>query len=129
MPQYDRITAFAKANNIPLLSVDSDGLVNELVDVMPRHGINVFFPFEVQAGNDVREYRRHFPELGIWGGLDKNTLADGQPLSAIHAELDKAAEMLAAGRYVPALDHLVPPNVSWKTWCYYIEHLKKLIVA
>lgn len=126
MPQYDRIAAFAKANHVPLISVDSDGMVDELLGVMTRHGVNVFLPFEVQAGNDIRTYRKRYPELGIWGGLDKNALADGQPLSALHAELDKASEMLAAGRYIPCLDHLVPPNVSWKTWCYFIEHLKRL---
>ncbi len=129
MPQYDRIAAFAKANNVPLISVDSDGMVDELLHVMPKHGVNVFFPFEVQAGNDVREYRKLYPELGIWGGLDKNALADDKPLSAIHTELDRATEMLAAGRFVPQLDHLVPPNVSWKKWCYYIDHLRKLIGA
>ena len=127
MPCYDRIAAFAAEHDVPLLSVDSDGLVNELVPVMTGHGVNVYFPFEVQAGNDVRQYRRDFPKLGIIGGLDKNALDDRAPEQAMHRELDRAESMLAAGGYIPSFDHLIPPNVSWRKWTFFMESLKKLI--
>ncbi|HEY8665271.1 MAG TPA: uroporphyrinogen decarboxylase family protein, partial [Tepidisphaeraceae bacterium] len=74
MPCYDRIVAAAKKAGVRIISVDSDGQVNQLVPVMVEHGINAYFPFEVQAGNDVLDYRRDFPTLGILGGLDKRAL-------------------------------------------------------
>jgi uroporphyrinogen-III decarboxylase len=129
MPCYDRIGRFAKERKIPLISVDSDGQVNELVPVMMKHGVNVFFPFEVQAGNDVIEYRRKYPTIGIIGGLDKNALADNAPREAMHRELDKTEKMLALGGYIPGFDHLIPPNVSWSTWNYFMKTLRKLIGA
>lgn len=129
MPCYDRVASFAREREVPLLSVDSDGQVNELVAAMTAHGVNVFLPFEVQAGNDVREYRRQYPSLGIIGGMDKNALADDAPPGALRREIDRAADMLAAGRYIPGFDHLIPPNVSWATWKGCMETLKRLIGA
>ena len=129
MPSYDRITAFAREHDIPLVSVDSDGLVNELVPTMMRHGVNVFFPFEVQAGNDVLEYRKAYPALGIIGGLDKNALAESAPQEAMHRELDKAERMLACGGYIPGCDHLIPPNVPWRKWVFFMDSLKRLVGA
>jgi len=127
MPSYDRIADFAAKHNIPLISVDSDGLVNELLEVMIKHGVNVFLPFEVQAGNDILEYRKKYPFLGIIGGLDKNTLSETAPKEAMYHELDKAEEMLSFGGYIPAFDHLIPPNVPWHKWKFFMNELKKII--
>jgi uroporphyrinogen-III decarboxylase len=127
MPQYDRLTAFASRHGIPIISVDSDGLVDELVPAMMRHGMNAFLPFEVQAGNSVEEYRRLYPKLGIMGGLDKNALAKGKP--ELHRELDRAEKMLALGGYVPGFDHLIPPDATWSNFTYFVEHLRKMILG
>jgi len=127
MPQYNRIAEFARRRGVPLFSVDSDGLVDELVPVMTRHGVNAFFPFEVQAGSDVEVFRRDFPELGILGGLDKRALAEGK--NEMHRELDRAGRMLAAGRYVPGFDHAIPPDVPWANFSYFVGELKKMVGA
>lgn len=125
MPHYDRIAAFARAHKVPLISVDSDGLVDELVPTFMKHGVNVIFPFEVQAGNDICKYRRLYPKLGILGGLDKNALAKGR--KEIHAELDKAGHMFAQGGYIVGFDHMIPPDVPWVNFDYTVQHIKKLI--
>ena len=82
-------------------------------------------PFEVQAGCDIEEYRRLYPDLGIIGGLDKNALAADK--KTIHSELDKAQRMLAGGGYVPGFDHMIPSNVSWENYKYAINELKRII--
>jgi len=125
MPQYDRIARFARDHQVPVISVDSDGDLSQLVPVMMRHGINAFMPFEVQAGCDIERYRDQYPNLGIMGGLDKNALAKDKP--AMHRELDKAARMFARGGYLAGLDHLIPPNVPWDNYRYFVEQLKKLV--
>jgi hypothetical protein len=68
MPCYDGIIAFAKRHDVRLVSVDSDGNVQQLVPIVVR-------PFEVQAGNDILAYHREYPELGIIGGIDKRVLS------------------------------------------------------
>jgi uroporphyrinogen decarboxylase len=124
MPCYDRIAAFAREAGTPLLSVDSDGDCGELVSIMTRHGINFFFPFEVQAGNDILEVRRQYPELAILGGLDKRALAAGR--EAIDREVRRAERMLEKGRYIPAWDHLIPPDVSWANFVYAAARIREL---
>lgn len=125
MPHYDRIAAFARRHNVPVFYVDSDGNVDELVPVMMRHGVNMYLPFEVQAGCDIEEYRARYPKLGIMGGLDKNALALDKP--ALHRELGRCERMLAKGGYIPGFDHAIPPNATWENFKYFITNLKKMI--
>jgi uroporphyrinogen decarboxylase len=125
MPAYDRIVRFARNHDIPLVTVDSDGQVAELLPVMMRHGINGFMPFEVQAGNDLRQYRRTYRTLGLMGGLDKSALTKGK--KAIDAELDKARAMLERGGWVPGFDHAIPPDVPWSSFEYAMTELRRMI--
>jgi uroporphyrinogen decarboxylase len=105
--------------------VDSDGLVDELVEVMFHHGVNSFFPFEVQAGNDAAAYRRRYPSMSVWGGLDKRALAADK--TAINRELDRATELFSLGGYVVGFDHAIPPDVPWENFRYFVEELKTIV--
>jgi hypothetical protein len=127
MPQYDRIASFCAGHGVRVLSVDTDGDCSELVPLMRRHGVNAFLPFEVAAGNDIREYRRRYPDLGIFGGLDKRALAWGR--EAIGREVAKAEWMVAHGRYVPGFDHLIPPDVPWDNFLYAAQRIRELCGA
>lgn len=124
MPCYDRIAAFAREAGVRVVSVDTDGWCGELLPVMMAHGITMMLPFEVQAGNDIRDYRRMYPELGIVGGLDKRALATSR--AAIDVEVDRARWMAGRGRYVPGFDHLIPPNVSWDDYVYAVDRLREV---
>ena len=122
MPQYDRIARFAAAAGVRVVSVDTDGDCSELVPLMMEHGVNMFMPFEVQAGNDIRAYRRRYPTLGIMGGLDKRVLAGRR--TDVEREVICAAEMVRHGRYITGFDHLIPPDASWDNFKYAAERLK-----
>ena len=125
MPHYARIVAFARRHDVPIVSVDTDGRMDEIVAVMTRHGVNAFMPFEVQAGSDVEVFRQQYPALGLMGGLDKRALAAGKP--EMHRELDRAGRMLALGGWVPGFDHLIPPDVPWENYSYFVTNLKRMI--
>jgi len=122
MPCYDRIAAFARAHGVRVVSVDTDGDCHELVSIMMKHGVNMFFPFEVQAGNDIEAYRRQYPDLGIMCGLDKRALAGTR--ADVDREVEKAARMVRQGRYVPGFDHLIPPDATWDNVQYAARRLK-----
>jgi len=124
MPQYDRIAAFARKVGTRIISVDTDGDCRELVPIMMKHGVNLIFPFEVQAGNDIRQYRQQYPALGIIGGLNKYALAKTK--ADIDREIAKAAWMVESGRYIPSFDHAIPPDVPWENFCYAAEEIKKI---
>ena len=124
-PNYRRIKAFAERHEIPVLSVDTDGDPNLLAGRMLRDGVNLLFPMEVAAGCDVNEWQARYPTLGMLGGIDKRALAAGP--AAIDRELARIRQALERGRYIPALDHLVPDDVSWENYGYYGRALKKLV--
>jgi len=124
-PCYRRITAFAKAHGIPVISVDTDGQPDLITPPMMSAGVNYLFPLEVAAGCDVNAFREKYPALGMMGGIDKRALARGP--QAIDAELERIKPVVEKGRYIPDLDHLVPDDVSWENYCYYAEALKGLV--
>ena len=124
MPCYDRIIDFARSAGVRVVSVDTDGDCRQLIPIFMQHGINMMFPFEVQAGNDVREFRAQYPALGIMGGLDKRVLAGTK--ADVDCEVAKAAEMVRHGRYVPAFDHLIPPDASWENYAYAAQEIRRV---
>ena len=124
-PNYRRIKAFARAHDIPVISVDTDGQPERITPPMIRAGVNLLFPLEVAAGCDINDYQRRFPELAFSGGIDKRVLA--QDRQAIDRELERIRPALARGRYIPELDHLVPDDVSWENYCYFARQLKRIV--
>ena len=124
-PNYRRIKTFADEHNIPVISVDTDGDPSLITPPMMNSGVNLLFPMEVAAGCDVNEWQERFPRLGMMGGIDKRALAAGP--KAIDRELERIRPAIERGRYVPALDHLVPDDVSWENYCHYAMALKRLV--
>ena len=55
--------------------------------------------------------------------------ATDSPLSCmiLARELEKIPFLLESGRYLPAVDHFVPPDVSWDDYRYFCDQLKTLI--
>jgi len=126
-PNYRRIKAFADAHNIPIVSVDTDGNPDLIARSMIESGVNLLFPMEVAAGCDVNAWQEKYPTLCMLGGIDKRALAQGP--EAIDDELARVRPAVEKGRYIPALDHLVPDDVSWTNYCYYAQALKDLVVG
>jgi uroporphyrinogen decarboxylase len=124
-PNYRRIKAFAESHGIPVISVDTDGNPALIASRMVRDGVNLLFPMEVAAGCDVNAWQQVHPTLATMGGIDKRALAAGP--QAIDRELARIRPAVERGRYIPALDHLVPDDVSWANYAYYARALKELV--
>ncbi|MBM3133736.1 MAG: hypothetical protein FJZ89_00265 [Chloroflexi bacterium] len=125
-PYYQRVTGFLKTHGVDIIFVDTDGDCRLLIPGFLKAGVTGLYPFEVQAGMDVVEVRKRYPQLLIQGGLDKTKIAQGK--QAIDAELEaKLPPLLLQGGYIPFCDHLVPPDVSWNNFCYYRERVKQYI--
>ena len=125
LPRYKRFTAALREAGVDIIMVDSDGDPRALLDLWLEGGVTCMFPWETQMGLDIREVRRQYPRLQMIGGVNKAALAHGR--EAIDAELAKIPSMLEAGRYLPALDHFVPPDVSWDSYRYFCEKLRGMI--
>ncbi len=127
LPAYKRVTSFLREMGVKIILVDTDGNLEKLIPLFLESGITGIFPFEVQAGNDIVSIRKRYPHLQIIGGIDKMEVAKGK--EAIDKELDlKVPFMLQSGGYIPHIDHLVPPEVSWEDFIYYRTRLREMIL-
>ena len=113
----------AAGGDLTLERKGTDGDCALLIPLFVDAGVNYLEPFEVQAGMDVRKVREDFPELVIHGGLDKRALAISK--EAVDEELEaKLTFMLERGGYIPAIDHVVPPDVPLENWRYFLERVR-----
>ncbi|HAU39004.1 MAG TPA: hypothetical protein DCX07_14985, partial [Phycisphaerales bacterium] len=75
------------------VQVDTDGFAPPTIPIYREMiGMNVMSPFEVAAGCDVVQVGRDWPDLALFGGIDKRVLAQGP------AAIDKMVE-----RILPAM--------------------------
>ncbi len=112
----------AKAAGVPVVMIDSDGHVGQLIPVWIESGCNANTPQEVAAGNDLPAYRQQYGEtMACTGGVDKRAMAAGG--KAIEAELDRLQPVIDAGGYIPSCDHGIPSDVSWPDFLHYCRSL------
>ena len=124
LPRYRKVVDFLRGRGVKYIGLDSDGQVDELIPVWMDAGLNVLWPFEVQAGMDVLTVRRKYgKELRLWGGLDKRALAKGP--AAIDAEIERLKPLIDEGGYIPHTDHTCPPDISFANYCYYLPRLQE----
>ena len=126
LPGYKKLTGFLRDRGLTKIIVDTDGDVWKLLPLFLEGGVTGMYPFEVKAGMDVAEVRQAFPQLGMLGGFSRTSLTAGK--AEIDAELEgKVVPLLEGGGYIPYMDHLVPPDVSWENFYYYRTRLNDLI--
>ena len=124
-PAYERWIAEVKAAGTPIIDMDSDGYIGELIPIWIEAGINVCDPMEVAAHNDLNDFRRQFGrQIAFSGGIDKRCIAAGG--ADIAAELDRLTPVIRDGGYLPGCDHGVPPDISWPNFIDYSRRLARL---
>ena len=126
LPSYQRWLAAIKASGCPIVEMDSDGYVGELIPLWIGAGINCCSPVEVAAGNDIVEYRGRFgSQMAYRGGIDKRALAKGG--EAMRAEVMRVVPpLLEQGGFIPGCDHGVPPDISWPNFVAYSRLVAQL---
>jgi len=124
-PRYRRVVDFVRGRGVEFVGLDSDGFSEPLIPIWLDAGINIAYPFEVQANMDVNRARKLFGrDLLMWGGVDKRALAEGP--AAIDAELERVRPAIESGGYIPYTDHSEPPDISFANHCYYMEKLREV---
>jgi uroporphyrinogen decarboxylase len=125
MPAWSRWAREARQADVPLIAVDSDGKVDELIPLWIESGVNVCDPMEVAAGNDLPAYRRQFGrQIAFRGGVDKRCIARGGDV--IVKELARLEPVVRDGGYIPGCDHGVPSDISWPNMVRYCRLLAEM---
>lgn len=125
-PAYDVWVPQIKESGCPIVDMDSDGYIGELIPIWIECDINCCDPIEVAAGNDIVEFRRQFgKKIAYRGGIDKRALAKGGQV--MEDEIMRVVPpLLEDGGYIPGCDHGVPPDISWPNFIEYTRLLAQL---
>ena len=125
-PAYRAIMNEMKKHGCAIGLVDCDGNPHDIVANWLEEGVNIMFPLEVAAGVDPYAWRREFGMgLRLRGGIAKAPLVQGG--LAIDRELERVKPLLDQGGFIPHLDHLVPPDISYRNYGEYLKKKRKMI--
>jgi uroporphyrinogen decarboxylase len=126
LPYYKELCGFFISRGVKIIHVDTDGDAWKLIPLFIEGGVTGMFPMEVAANMNVLELRKAFPKFQMVGGVDKLSLMSTK--EKIDEELNhKILPVMKFGGYIPAVDHLVPPNISWENFIYYRQRLNDAI--
>ena len=105
----DIIGHYSSGNQIPLIPV--------LLDI----GVNLYAPLEVAAGMDAQALRNRFgKDILLLGNISRQALMDG-PQAVEQEFYAKVPPMMASGGYIPAVDDMILPDISFESYKRYID--------
>lgn len=123
-PYYQQLVTNVKKRQIDRsrhlhIQIDTDGHADPVIPLyVEAIGMDAMSPFEVASGCDVVELGRKYPELAMFGGVDKRILA--QDKDAIDRMVDRILPaMRQRGGYIPHCDHSVPEEVSLENYLHF----------
>ncbi|NLE43568.1 MAG: hypothetical protein GX620_02505 [Chloroflexi bacterium] len=126
LPVWLEWTSLIRRSGCPIVTMDSDGYVAELLPIWIEAGINCSVPMEVAAGNDIVAARCTYGrDMAYLGGIDKRAIAAGG--DHMRDEVMRVVPpLLRDGGYIPGCDHGVPPDISWPDFVGYSRLLAQL---
>lgn len=124
-PDHKRMADWAHAHNMKFI-FHTDGDVNGVMDLYVAAGFDCLQPLEAKASMDVRKLcPRYGDRMAFFGNVDVMVMATNLK-ERIEAEV---AGKLAAGKatkgYAYHSDHSVPPQVSWETYQFVMDCVKR----
>jgi len=126
-PHLKRLISFFKSKGVRYLIVDSDGNTEPLLSLMMDAGVDGIWPLERAADSTDPHFlrKKYGKSLRLWGAVDKRELTKDK--AAIDAHLRTFIPLIEEGGFIPTVDHLVPPDVSYENFLYYIQRKQELL--
>jgi hypothetical protein len=124
LPCWRHWAEICRDAGVPILAIDCDGYVGELLPLWIEAGFVCNFPMEVAAGNDLPAARREYgTKMAFLGGVDKRAMAKGGGF--LRDEIDRLRPVIESGGYIPGCDHGIPADVPWPSFVEYCRLLAK----
>ncbi|MBE6568982.1 MAG: hypothetical protein E7658_02030 [Ruminococcaceae bacterium] len=123
---YKKRNDLCRKYGIDIISLDCDGVVEELLPTWFENGVNTMFPIEVGVwGDQFAAARKKFgPGLLGVGGMDKTVLRKDK--AAVDAEIERIKGLVDLGGFLPCPDHRLMPGTKFELVQYYAEEIKKI---
>lgn len=125
-PGFRKIRNQLDSYGVHIYGIDTDGLVEPLMQPLLDAGVNLLFPLEPgKWGATPKDFRKKFGrELRVIGGFNKLVLEKDR--TAIDRELDRHAEVMKEGGLLLMPDHLITPDTPLENYKYYLEKVRAI---
>jgi len=123
---YKKRTELCHKYGIDIISLDCDGVTDQILSTWVENGVNTMFPIEVGVwGDQFAPAREKYGNrvLGV-GGMDKTALRIDK--NAVDRELERMQKLAALGGFIPCPDHRLMPGSKFELVRYYAEEIKKI---
>ncbi|AQQ70934.1 methylcobalamin:coenzyme M methyltransferase [Limihaloglobus sulfuriphilus] len=126
-PYYHKVWDLFESHGTPIFQMDSDGNIENIIDVLMECGINSVYPVEPAAGMDIVKLRKKYGnQLMMFGGIDKHVLRGTK--EDIRRELEyKMQPIMQQGGMVFGLDHRIPNGTPLENYRYYVDLGRELL--
>lgn len=124
-PCYEEIIPFLKDRGVQNVFVDTDGDFTRLIPNFISSGVDGFLPVDVNAGVDIVDVRRRFPDVKFIGGFNKLEILKGP--EAIDREFKRLEPVIRQGGYLCGIDHQAAPGTPYAYYQYYIKRLGEVM--
>lgn len=123
LPYQDPIIRELRRSGTAIICLWTAGNIEVLLPLLLEHGVNCIWTVERGSGMDPLAVRSKYGRaLLMGGGIPKEALIEGP--AAINREIKRLLPLIRQGGYLPALDDIVPPEVSLETYRYYVKSLR-----
>ena len=78
---------------------------------------------ERQTGMNLLKLREDNPNIAFLGGYNKREMSKGP--EAIDAEFESLKPLFEVGKFIPAVDHQTPPELSLENYRHYLKSSKR----
>jgi len=122
-----KVIDFLRDNGIDIIGFYSSGNIRPLIPAMLEAGFNLFAPLECAAGMNAVELRKEYGrKILLMGNISREALMRDK--EAIKKEvLSKVPHLINQGGYIPALDDMVLPDISFENYVYYVDLIRSLL--
>ena len=100
-------------------ALDSDGEISDVTRWFSEIGYDCINPLERQTGMDLIKLRADNPDIAFLGGYNKLVMSKGP--DAIQAEFESLKPLFGKEKFIPAVDHQTPPEVSLENYRHYLK--------
>lgn len=124
-PDHKRLADWAHAHRMKFI-YHTDGDVNAVMDLYLAAGFDCLQPLEAKAGMDIRKLcPKYADRMAFFGNCNVMVYASNDR-AQIEAEIaGKLNAGKATKRYIYHSDHSVPPQVSWDSYQFIIDCVKR----
>ncbi len=122
---YKELVPFLKKKGVKNVFVDTDGDFRQLILNFLKAGVDGFLPMDVNAGMDIVQVRKEFPDVKFIGAFNKLAIAEGK--EAIDREFERLLPVIRQGGYIPGADHQIAPSTALENYRYYLKSLKEVM--